>query len=225
MNEEKRVEVSGSELLKVSCQRIGVFVDVQNMFYSARHVFNGKIDYSMLLNEVVANRQLVRAIAYAVQRPNVPQDGFFDALGKMGYELRVKEVRNRTDGEGNTIPAKGSYEVMLAIDVVEASSKLDVVTIVSGDGQYAPLIRYLKSRGCKVEVVSFDGTTSKDLLNIADKFIMIPKGWTFGIKEKEKVDDEKQPIVDTPIADSPEDDEKQPESNCSSFGIFAPGRK
>lgn len=185
-------------------QRVGIFVDVQNMFYSAKNLHKSKIDYEMLLNKVTEDRDLVRALAYVVQRPDVPQNNFFDALSRIGYEIRAKEARNRTDDEGNVVPSKGSYELNLAIDAIEMSSKLDTIVLVTGDGQYVPLILHLKSKGCKVEVVSFAGSTSKDLLNVADRFIHIEPEWTIPMKAKSE-----EEVVRPPI----DFDEQQPETN------------
>ena len=79
-------------------QRMGIFVDVQNMFYSAKALHQSKIDYSKLLQAVVENRELIRAVAYAVHKPDVDQSGFTDALKRLGYEIKTKELRLRPDG-------------------------------------------------------------------------------------------------------------------------------
>jgi uncharacterized LabA/DUF88 family protein len=205
---------------KSSNQRVAVFVDVQNLFYSARNLMNAKVDYSKLLDGVVAGRQLIRSIAYVVQRPDVPQDKFLDALSRIGYEIRVKEAKNKTDGEGKTIPTKGSYEVMFAIDAVEICEKVDVVVLITGDGQYAPLARYLHSRGVKVEVVGFDKSTSRDLIAFSDKHLKIRPDWTFEANQKEP-DPVEESHGNTLEEELPEDDGPQPASYASKFGALA----
>jgi len=221
-------------------QRVAVFVDVQNLFYAARNLMNAKVDYSKLLDGVVAGRQLIRSIAYAVQRPDVPQDKFLDALNRIGYEIRVKEAKNKTDGEGKTVPTKGSYEVMLAIDAVEICEKVDVIILVTGDGQYAPLARYLHSRGVRVEVVGFDKSISRDLIMCSDKHLKFRPEWTFETKAALYGADADHHVADAPeahgnvVADAPEDhgnvieeeeiiedDGPQPTSHASKFGVLS----
>lgn len=158
-------------------QRIGVFVDVQNMFYSAKLLYQSKVDYGKLLREIVGNRQLVRAIAYIVQKSDVNQSGFHEALTRFGYELKIKELKVRPD---NT--TKGSWDVGIAIDSILLAPKLDTVVLVTGDGDFVPLVEALKAQGCRVEVVSFDRSTASELIKAADQYIPISDNLIF--KEK-----------------------------------------
>ena len=153
-------------------QRIGVFVDVQNLFYSARAIHRGKMNFKKLLETIVHGRQLVRAIAYIVQKQDVDQGNFIDALERLGYEIKTKELRIRMDGT-----AKGDWDMGIAIDAVAIASKLDVVILVSGDGDFVPLVEMLKAQGCRVEVVSFEKSSAIELINSATKYIPIDKTW------------------------------------------------
>jgi uncharacterized LabA/DUF88 family protein len=175
-------------------QRVGVFVDVQNMFYSAKILHQSKVDYGRLLKEITLNRQLIRAIAYIVQKPEVNQTGFHDALYRMGYELKVKELKitNRNDG-GTT--AKGSWDVGMTIDVMTLAPKLDTVILVTGDGEFVPLVEAVRNLGCRVEVVSFERSTSGLLIKSADHYIPIQDQWIFKEKKFERVPDEHQQPV------------------------------
>ncbi|MEE9259792.1 MAG: NYN domain-containing protein, partial [Candidatus Scalindua sediminis] len=110
-------------------QRLGIFVDVQNMFYSAKALHQSKIDYSKLLQEIVAKRDLVRAVAYVVHKSDVDQSSFTDALKRLGYEIKTKELRLRPDGT-----AKGDWDMGIAIDTIGMAPKLDTVVLVTGDG-------------------------------------------------------------------------------------------
>jgi uncharacterized LabA/DUF88 family protein len=171
-------------------QRLGIFVDVQNMFYSAKLLHQSKVDYGRLLREITGTRHLVRAIAYIVQKPDVNQAGFHEALSRFGYELKIKELKIRPDsdrvsdrsGGGGGGTAKGSWEIGLTIDALMMAPRLDTVTLVTGDGDYVPLVECLKLHGCRVEVVSFERSTAGELIRAADAYIPIQESWIF--KEK-----------------------------------------
>ncbi len=161
-------------------QRMGIFVDVQNMFYSAKALHQSKIDYSKLLQEVVENRELIRAVAYAVHKPDVDQSGFTDALKRLGYEIKTKELRLRPDGT-----AKGDWDMGIAIDTIAIAPKLDTIVLVSGDGDFVPLVEMLKAHGCRVEVVSFRKSTAVELVEASTKYTAIEESMLF--KEKKFV--------------------------------------
>src|SRR5208283_1445933 len=169
-------------------QRLGIFIDVQNMFYSAKLLHQSKVDYGRLLREIVGTRHLVRAVAYIVQKPDVNQAGFHEALSRFGYELKIKELKIRPDPEGRSgTTAKGSWEVGMSIDAVMMAPKLDTVTLVTGDGDYVPLIECLKAHGCRVEVVSFERSTAGELIKAADQYIPIQESWIFKEKKFENL--------------------------------------
>jgi len=168
-------------------QRLGIFIDVQNMFYSAKLLHQSKVDYGRLLREITGTRQLIRALAYIVQKPEVNQAGFHEALSRFGYELKIKELKIRPDpdGRGGTT-AKGSWDVGLTIDALAMAPKLDTVVLVTGDGDYVPLIESLKHNGCRVEVVSFERSTAGELIKAADQYIPIQDSWIFKEKKFEQ---------------------------------------
>lgn len=164
-------------------QRIGILIDVQNMFYSAKLLHQSKVDYGRLLREITGTRQLVRAIAYIVQKPDVNQSGFHEALTRFGYELKIKELKIRPDPDGRSgTSAKGSWDIGLTIDALMMAPRLDTVVLVTGDGDYVPLVETLKALGCRVEVVSFERSTAGELIRAADQYIPIQDAWIF--KEK-----------------------------------------
>ncbi len=162
-------------------QRLGIFVDVQNMFYSAKALHQSKIDYSKLLQEIVCNRDLVRAIAYVVHKPDADQSGFTDALERLGYEIKTKELRLRPDGT-----AKGDWDMGIAIDTIAMAPKLDTVVLVTGDGDFAPLVEMLKAQGCRVEVVSFRKSTAIELIEASTQYTAIEESLLFNNKKKKK---------------------------------------
>jgi uncharacterized LabA/DUF88 family protein len=165
------------------------------MFYSAKILHQSKVDYGRLLKDLTGDRQLVRAIAYIVQKPEVNQSGFHEALSRFGYDLKIKELKitQRNDGSGSTV-AKGSWDVGLTIDVMMMAPKLDTVILVTGDGEYLPLVEAVKVLGCRVELVSFERSTSGGLIRAADHYIPITESWIF--KEKKFEQQVTQPTED-----------------------------
>jgi len=147
-------------------QRVGVFVDVQNMYYSARFLYGKHVNFGKVLEEAVSNRRLIRAIAYVIKTQTGEENPFFDALGKQGFEVKMKELQIFSGGQ-----KKGDWDVGLAIDAIRMSSKLDVAVIISGDGDYLPLVEYLQNHGVLVEVVAFSGSCSNKLREANDHFM------------------------------------------------------
>jgi len=142
-----------------------VFVDVQNMFYSARYLYQAKVNFATLLEDITKGRELIRALAYVVQSPDIDQTGFLTALKGIGYEIRSKELRKRADGS-----AKGDWDMGLAIDAISMQERLDVICIVSGDGDFVDLVNMLRANGVKVEVYSFPGSTSDLIIEAATEY-------------------------------------------------------
>ena len=158
---DRRTAIPSTEL------RVGIFVDVQNIFYAAKP-FNARLDFEKLLELSVGKRRLIRAIAYVVQSPDVDQSNFISMLQKKSYEVKRKDLRQRSDGS-----AKGDWDMGMAIDIMRFVNKLDVVVLVSGDGDFVPLVELVKTLGPRVEVISFTYNTARDLINSADEHIPI----------------------------------------------------
>lgn len=162
------------DAIRTQHQRIGIFVDVQNLFYSAKMFHKSKMNFRKLLEEIVGGRQLVRAIAYVVHKQGVDHSAFVDALTRLGYEIKSKELRERPDGT-----AKGDWDMGIAIDTIAMASKVDTIVLVSGDGDFVPLVEMLKARGCRVEVVSFVKSTAKELIQAATEYKAIEESLLF----------------------------------------------
>lgn len=153
--------------LKHPEQRVGVFIDVQNMYYSAKNLFGRKVNFGNIVTEAVAGRKLIRAIAYVVRTETQEEQPFFEALYNMGIETREKDLQIFSSGN-----KKADWDVGLTVDAIRLAPSLDAIVIVSGDGDYLPLVEYLqKSSGKQVEVVAFGETTSSWLIESADDFI------------------------------------------------------
>ncbi|HHG73548.1 MAG TPA: NYN domain-containing protein [Persephonella sp.] len=155
-------------------QRVAVFVDIQNLYYSARDAFNRKVNFESVLHEVLNNRILIRAIAYLVKLQGVDQKGFINTLKHIGYQVRVKEPKifKRLDENGNLwTTVKADWDMGIAMDAISLAEKIDVAVLASGDGDFVDLVRYLHTKGVKVEIAAFKQTAAKELIEIADEFI------------------------------------------------------
>lgn len=153
-------------VIKHKDQRVGIFIDTQNLYHSAKNLYNAKVNFGAILKEAVGSRQLVRAVAYVIKTEGEEEKSFFEALEKIGIETKVKDLQVFWGGA-----KKGDWDVGLAIDAIKMSSKLDTVVIVSGDGDFVPLVEYLKLSGIQVEVISFGRSASAKLKEAADDFI------------------------------------------------------
>lgn len=184
---------------KYSNQRVGIFVDVQNLYHSAKNLYHGRVNYTELKKYLVGDRQLIRAMAYVVKSEGVePQHfgprttggdhaqrnaraekereselsseaAFFEALEKAGFELRMKDLQIYAGGM-----KKADWDVGMAVDAIRMSSFLDVVILVTGDGDFIPLVDYLKwGAGRLVEVAAFRRSASSKIQEAADEFINI----------------------------------------------------
>lgn len=148
-------------------QRVGVFIDTQNLYHSARNIYRARVNFGNVLEDAVAGRRLIRARAYAVTTESGEETAFHEALEKLGVEMRLKELQIFAGGA-----KKADWDVGLAVDAITASPKLDSVILLTGDGDFIPLVRYLQNHGgCQVEVVSFKRSTSQKLVEAADGFI------------------------------------------------------
>ncbi|MFW6385634.1 MAG: NYN domain-containing protein [Candidatus Hadarchaeota archaeon] len=151
-------------------QRAALFVDVQNMYYSAKNLYKGKVDYSALFKVAKDGRRLIRAIAYVVESHAPEEEEFFEVLEEIGFQVRRKELREFYDGK-----KKGDWDMGMAIDSIRLSEKIDVAVIVTGDGDFKSLVQFLKAEGIQVEVISFGKSTSEELVKEADVFLNMDK--------------------------------------------------
>jgi len=183
-------------------QRVGVFVDVQNFYYSAKSAYNCKVNFAQILKDAVRGRILIRALAYVIKADVGAEKTFFDALDLMGYEVQAKEIQIFYGGA-----KKGDWDVGITMDCIALATKLDVVIICSGDGDFIPLVDYLqKSAGCRVEVMAFGKSASSKLKHAADKFFdlgsnryLIP----YGEKRARVADDRPRAYPREPVKRAP----------------------
>lgn len=152
-------------------QKIGLFVDTQNLYYSAKNANNKQVDYEKLLELAVNKRSLQQASAYVVEREGAATAfGFITKLSSLGYRVRRKKVRYLTTTEGGHAVTDGDWDMGIAADIVKAWDYLDVIVIASGDGDFVPILELAQTKGCRVEVIAFKETAHQDLLDIVDGF-------------------------------------------------------
>jgi len=168
-------------IIKHPEQRVGVFIDTQNVYHSAKNIYHARANFGNILKDSVAGRRLIRARAYSVTTETGEEKGFFEALAKIGIEMRTKDLQVFFGGA-----KKADWDVGLAVDAITAAPSLDTVILVTGDGDFVPLVEYLKVHdGCQVEVVSFGRSTSGKLKEAADDFLDLdgdPRRYLLGFR-------------------------------------------
>ena len=153
--------------MKYKDQRVGILVDVSNMYHSAKNLYNKRVNFKEILKEAVAGRKLIRANAYVIKTETEEEMPFFEALSQQGFEVKMKDLQIFTGGA-----KKADWDVGISVDAIILAAKLDVLVLVTGDGDYLPLVSYLQNtKGCLVEVMAFRQTTSSKLIEMADDFI------------------------------------------------------
>jgi len=153
-------------MIKRKDQRVAVFIDTANMYHSAKHLFSARLNFKNVLEDAVSDRQLIRAIAYVITTKTGEEKPFLDALTNIGIEMKSKELQEFSGGA-----KKGDWDVGLSVDAIRIGIGVDVIVIVSGDGDYIPLVEYLQNQGKQVEVMAFRESASSKLVEKADGFV------------------------------------------------------
>ncbi len=147
-------------------QRIAVLMDVQNLYHSAKNLYKSKVNFKEILKTAVSERKLIRTFAYVIRTKTGEEQPFFEALTKLGIETRQKDLQEFYGGM-----KKADWDVGIVIDAIKTAPGVDVISLVSGDGDFIPLVEYLKNQGKRVEVIAFGRSTSGKLKEIADEFV------------------------------------------------------
>ncbi len=162
-------------MIKHKEQRVGVLVDVSNMYHSAKNLYKKRVNFKEVLKEVVANRKLIRATAYVVKTETEEEMHFFEALSQQGFEVKMKDLQIFAGGI-----KKADWDVGITVDAIKLGKKLDVIILITGDGDYVPLVNYLQNtQGCLVEVAAFKQTASTKLIEESDDFINLSENKKF----------------------------------------------
>lgn len=147
-------------------QRVAVLIDVQNLYHSAKNLYQSRVNFREILKLAVSQRNLIRAFAYVVRTKSGEEKAFFEALIKLGIETRVRDLQEFFGGL-----KKADWDVGIVIDAIRIAPSVDTLVLASGDGDFISLVEYLKNQGKRVEVIAFGKTTSSKLKEVADEFI------------------------------------------------------
>jgi uncharacterized protein (TIGR00288 family) len=158
-------------VIKHKEQRVGVLIDVQNMYHSAKNLYRARVNFREILRTAEAGRKLVRAVAYVVTTETGEEKAFLEALGKAGIEIKTKELQIFPGGM-----KKADWDIGMAVDAIKLSNLCDAIVLVTGDGDFVPLVEYLKGAwGGQIEVIAFSKSASAKLKEIADDFVDLSK--------------------------------------------------
>ncbi len=164
-------------VIKHAGQRVGVLIDVQNLYHSAKNLYKARVNFGEILKLAVSERNLIRAFAYVVKTKTGEEKPFFEALIKLGIETRVKDLQEFYGGM-----KKADWDVGIVVDAIRMASSVDTIVLASGDGDFVLLVEYLKNQGKRVEVIAFGRSSSGRLKEVADEFIDLeetPKKYLF----------------------------------------------
>ncbi len=183
--------------------RVGVFIDVQNVYYAARQL-KGKLDFDALLHAVVRDRRLIQARAYVVESQEIDQSGFIAMLQQRNIEVRRKTLKIRSDGS-----MKGDWDMEMALEILDEVPRLDVVVLVSGDGDFTSLVNRVKGMGPRVEVAAFPRNTAKSLLEAADEFQPLDRKFMIRTPDASAAREGRDAPLPPPIAKAPAGEEEE----------------
>jgi len=165
-------------------QRVAVIIDTQNLYHSAKNLYKAKVNFEAVVDAAVQDRKLIRAVSYVVNTESGEESAFFEALEKVGIEIKTKDLQIFYGGA-----KKADWDVGMAVDAIKLAPKVDAIVLATGDGDFIPLVEYLKSQGCQVEVITFGRSASSGLRNVVDDFIDMdedPQHFLLGLRTPRK---------------------------------------
>ena len=151
-------------------QRVGVLIDVQNLYHSAKNLYGARVNFREILKLAISGRSLIRVFAYVVRTKTGEEKPFFEALTKLGIETRIRDLQEFYGGL-----KKADWDVGITVDAIRIASDVDAIVLASGDGDFLQLVEYLKNRGKRVEIAAFGRSASTKLKEAADEFIDLEK--------------------------------------------------
>lgn len=165
-------------------QRVAVIIDTQNLYHSAKNLYKAKVNFANVLKASVGDRKLIRAVAYVVNTESGEEQPFFEALEKVGIEIKTKDLQIFYGGA-----KKADWDVGMAVDAIKMAHKVDAVVLATGDGDFIPCVEYVKSLGCQVEAITFGRSASSGLRAVVDDFIDLdedPSNYLIGYRTRRK---------------------------------------
>lgn len=180
-------------------QRVAVFIDTQNLYHSAKNLYKTKVNFDAVVKAAVGGRKLVRALSYVVTTESGEEQSFFEALEKVGIEVKTKDLQIFYGGA-----KKADWDVGMAIDAVKVADKVDAIVIATGDGDFIPLVEYVRSHGCQIEAITFGRSCSSKLREFVDHFTDLdddPKKYLLGYRPRSGIRKQIQKVVGTDTDD------------------------
>jgi uncharacterized LabA/DUF88 family protein len=177
-------------------QRVAIFIDTQNLYHSAKNLYKSKVNFGAVVHAALGNRRLVRALSYVVNTESGEESAFFEALEKVGIEIKTKDLQIFYGGA-----KKADWDVGMAVDAIKMAHKVDAIILATGDGDFIPLVEYVKSQGCQVEAITFGRSASGKLREVVDDFIDLdenPSEFLIGYKGG-KAKGQKRPKTSSPL--------------------------
>lgn len=169
-------------VIKHAEQRVAIFLDTQNLYHCAKNIYRAKVNFEAVVKAALGGRKLIRAISYVVTTESGEESAFFEALQKIGIEIKTKDLQVFYGGA-----KKADWDVGMAVDAIKHSTKVDAIVLATGDGDFIPCVEYVRSQGCQVEVISFGKSSSSKLIESADDFIDMdehPEEFIIGMQHK-----------------------------------------
>lgn len=165
-------------------QRVAVIIDTQNLYHSAKNLYKSKVNFAAVVEAAVQDRKLIRAVSYVVNTESGEESAFFEALEKVGIEIKTKDLQIFYGGA-----KKADWDVGMAVDAIKIAHKVDAIVFATGDGDFIPAVEYIKSQGCQVEAITFGRSASSGLKAVVDDFIDLgedPKRFLIGYRPSKK---------------------------------------
>jgi uncharacterized LabA/DUF88 family protein len=161
-------------------RRVGVFVDVSNVYYCISKKYPGrKLDYAAYMNYCKDLGEIANASAFGSQLNNEAAS-FIHCLSKLGYTPKYKTPKSyMNDGK---LKRKADHDVAIAIDMINMAPRMDLVVLGTADGDLVPAVQWLKEKG--IEVVILACGISRDLKDVVTTWIEIPESMLEAQKHK-----------------------------------------
>ena len=147
-------------------QRVAIIIDTQNLYHSAKNLYKAKVNFAAVVKAALGERKLIRAISYVVNTESGEEQPFFEALEKVGIEIKTKDLQIFYGGA-----KKADWDVGMVVDAIQLSHKVDAIVFATGDGDFIPAVEYIKGQGCQVEAITFGRSASSGLRDVVDDFI------------------------------------------------------
>jgi len=171
-------------------QRVAIIIDTQNLYHSAKNLYKAKVHFANVVQAALGERKLIRAAAYVVNTESGEEQPFFEALEKVGIEIKTKDLQIFYGGA-----KKADWDVGMVVDAIKLAHKVDAVVFATGDGDFVPGVEYIQSMGCQVEGITFGRSASSAFKNAVDDFIDLdeePKKFLLGSRGQRTKSSRKQ---------------------------------